>query len=361
MRIIVIVSIVFLTNFFQFNRAFAADSLNLSHFMDKAYCFDRENNSHLSVVDSHLHFRPFGGPSIPFQEMTSYLQKAGILFANIYGIGQTLNIDSGCTYYKDCPGVSVTPSIKNDLVNAANYMHYPTDDAHLVLSMTFFDLANPEDIDEMIGVFDKEYPEKFRWAGEVNLVKQALYDNHHEPADKKDIKNWASFMKILRERSAPINIHSDLGSDNNPLEHLGLMEHVLALYPENKVVWAHMGLSKELVSMNPEQHISILSRMLEKYENLYLDLSWRVLEDNYFSKHREVYVSFINNYSDRFIAGTDFVAAATKSYEDYLEDLKATGEINRYIDDEAFSNIALGGNYFKLLNLDFTAPKVCGQ
>ena len=51
-----------------------------------------------------------------------------MLFANVYGIGQMLPVDSPCTYYLDCPG-------------------------------------------------------QFRWMGEVNLVKQAVFPNERRAVE----------------------------------------------------------------------------------------------------------------------------------------------------------------------------------
>ena len=36
------------------------------------------------------------------------------------------------------------------------------------------------------------------------------------------------------------------------------MKRVLEKYPGNKIVWAHMGLSKGLTKMDPAQHIAIM-------------------------------------------------------------------------------------------------------
>ncbi|MYD87844.1 MAG: hypothetical protein F4Y14_17705, partial [Acidobacteria bacterium] len=83
-------------------------------------CYDRSARPHTAVVDTHVHFRPFGGPAVPFEEILGYFEATGVLFANVYGIGQMLPASSSCTYYLDCPGTPVTPTLKNDFVNAAN-------------------------------------------------------------------------------------------------------------------------------------------------------------------------------------------------------------------------------------------------
>ena len=85
-----------------------------------APCYDRAAQPQMSVVDTHVHFRPFGGPVVPFEELLQYFAETGVLFANVYGIGQMLPASSSCTYYLDCLGTPVTPTLKNDFVNAAN-------------------------------------------------------------------------------------------------------------------------------------------------------------------------------------------------------------------------------------------------
>ena len=324
-------------------------------------CFDRESEPYTSVVDTHLHFRPFGGLAIPFKEITEYLDNSGVRFVNVYGIGQSLPINSSCTYYLDCPGTPALPSIKNDFINASNYLREKPQGVHMTLAMTFPDLAKPENVAQQIKLFDTEYPGLFKWVGEVNLVKQALFNNHHSATPLESIGKWSEFMTILKERGIPIAIHSDLGNDKNPTQYLHLMEEVLNLYPDNKIVWVHMGLSKELKSADPDQHISILKSFLDRNRNLMLDISWRVINDNYFTQDdmRAKYVAFFNEYSDRILPGTDFVASRKKTYDKYEEELDVNSRINKYLDDEAFRNIALGQNYFRLLNLDYEAPQIC--
>ena len=149
---------------------------------------------------------------MPPEVLFGYLDKAGVRFVNYFGIGQSLDMASSCTYYLDCPGTSALPSIKNDFVNGVEVKAYPHENLHIVLSMTFIDLQNPEGVVDTIRLYDKEYPGMFKWAGELNVVKQALMNNGHEAATMQDIDNWAPFMKIatppafasMRSQSGPI-------------------------------------------------------------------------------------------------------------------------------------------------------------
>ena len=324
-------------------------------------CYDRSAQAQTAVVDSHIHFRPFGGPAIPFEEVVSYLEETGVLFANVYGIGQMLPVTSSCTYYLDCPGTPVTPTLKNDFINAASALMFASSEVHLTLSMSFPDLLDPETIPPEMQLLEEEYPGVFTWMGEVNLVKQALFANGRKPVPMATLAEWAAFMAILRERDIPLALHADLGNDEEPTKYLPLLEEVLRLYPDNVIIWMHMGLSRELVKMDVAQHIQIMSSLLDRYPKLMMDISWRVIDDAYFSvpEHRMRYVPFLNDYSERILPGTDFLASGDKDFDVYRTELQVTSRILHSLNDVAFRNIALGQNYFRLLNLDYTAPPVC--
>ena len=268
-----------------------------------------------------------------------------MLFANVYGIGQMLPPSSSCTYYLDCPGTPVTPTLKNDFVNAANVVAKTPPGLHLTLAMTFPDLADPESVLAGMELLDAEYPGVFRWMGEVNLVKQALFGNGHRPVPAAAIAGWADFMDVLRKRRIPLAIHADLGNDEEPTRYLPLLEEALRLYPDNAIVWVHMGLSRELTTMDPHRHAALLTSMLERHPNLMLDVAWRVLDDVYFSTPagRAAYVPFLNAHSDRILPGTDFLASRDKNFEVYREELEVTSRILAHLDDDAFRNVALGG------------------
>ena len=326
-----------------------------------APCYDRATQPQTAVVDTHLHFRPFGGPAVPFDEIAGYLEATGVLFANVYGIGQVLPDGSSCTYYLDCPGTLVTPSLRNDLANAADLAAHAPADRHLTLSMTFPDLADPGSILPRMERLEAEFPGVFHWMGEVNLVKQALFENGHAPVTVEAIDAWAPFMDVLRERNIPLALHADLGNNDEPTRYLPLMERVLERYPDNSIVWVHMGLSRELTTMEPAQHVELLSTVLARHPRLMLDLSWRVLDDAYFAdpQHRDVYVPFLNAHADRVLPGTDFLASRDKDVDVYRTELEVTSRIFQRVDDQAFRQIALGGNYIRLLGLPYEPPTVC--
>ena len=283
--------------------------LSLFDFMGySSTCYDRTATDQWPVVDAHLHARPFGGPPVPFDQLIERLRRAGILFANLYGIGQRLPISSNCTYYLDCPGTPIRPSLKNDFFNAQSILDrnetLSTSPVGPVLipSMSFFDLhADAQDNLKKMKLLQQEFPGMFRWVGEINVVKQALWKNDQGlPVEVRSIKSWAPFMDELREQDMPIALHSDLGNQLEGVRFLNLMDEILRRYPDNKIVWVHMaGLSKQLdpklaliqmplaAPLTIQRHVQIIKDRLDEHPNLYIDLSWDVLYDEIYDNSSE--------------------------------------------------------------------------
>ena len=204
-------------------------------------CYDRSTMPYTAVVDTHLHFRPFNvSAAPPFEEVVQYLRDTNVLFVNIYGIGQVLPATSSCINLNSCLSIPVRPSLRNDILNAENLTGWrisnqpnENQNIHFVLSMTFPDLSDPSSVLSGIHLLDREYPRNlFRWMGEVNLVKEYLFNHGMEAVPKSKIPEWEPFMATLRERDIPLAIHSDLGNDNEPTKYISWMEEVLKTIPK---------------------------------------------------------------------------------------------------------------------------------
>jgi len=353
-------------------------TLTLSDYDGNASCYNRDTSSFWAVVDSHLHFRPFGGSAVRTKTTLDWLRDSGILFSSMYGIGQRFPVSSDCVYYLEdgCTNETITPSIKDDVHNGDSYAEHDetsTERLKLFPSMAFPDLSDPDTIYPQIKLLDKEFPNVFSFAGEANVVKQAIFENGQGPVTKDEIDNWADFMAVLRDRAIPLMLHSDLGNNTNNTEYLDLMDRIVGDYPDNLICWLHLGLSRELTTFEggAEEHVAILEGVLNKSSNLYFDLAWSVLWDDHFSNEtqRGVYVQFINKWSHRIIPGTDQVLSRNttgdnthvRTLGDYQADLNTTSLIYQYVDDRAFRNIALGQTYLDLLGSNYTAPEICDQ
>jgi len=329
-------------------------------------CYNRTKNNN-AIVDTHLHLQPFGGKSIPFIEMLNILHNSGILFIEGEGIGQKIFTNKKCDHYLNCPKSIIKPSIENDILNAENLKtaisknYKYIKDIKINLSMTFPDLSKPETIVKKMKFLEKKYPNFFGWMGEVNLVKQSLFNNKFYHVPINIIKKWKPFMSRLIKKNMPLSLHCDLGNDNDNFKYLPLILEILNLYPKNKIVWMHLGLSRELKLIDSKTHVELLDNLLKKYHNLYFDISWSILYDQKFfdKKERDYYINLLNKWPKRFLPGTDFIGSINKTSIDYKNSLKKTSNILKYVNNNAFRCIALGQNYFDLLGLDYKAPKIC--
>lgn len=339
-----------------------AQQVDLSYFEgDPRKCFNRQKHQNIMIVDAHHHFRPYGGPARDYQQMLSDIRKAGVLFVTGYGIGQTLPQNSQCRYPANCPNTPIKPNIDNDIANANNQQKWPSEQPIVNLSMSFFDLNQPKNIKKRIQQLRQQYPGQFNWAGEVNLVKQALFRHGHQIPNLQTIKHWQPFMDLLADENIPIAIHSDIGNDHQATQYLSLFDNVLNHYPNNIIVWLHMGISKEQLTLPVSQHIDILRQRLIAHPNLYLDLSWRILQENYFNsdENRQLYVDLIHQFPDRFITGSDIVTSKSTNYKDYKGTLRRNSALFPLLNDNAYRSIVLGQNYFKLAQMANVAPMVC--
>ena len=236
--------------------------------------------------------------------------------------------------------------------------------------------------------------------------------------------------------------HSFFTKENRPrenfmkIQHLKTWDVLLSKYTKLRVVWAHLGLSKELKTLHPYIHVHIIRQLINRHENLMLDMSWDVLAKQLLMNHKlkpqtdhlvehtdfnedvdflvnssdivslredlldkwevheelvsragsvsgpsysmALYLELFNEFPDRFLTGTDFVASygpkadfpgtknkngCVKDMPNHARQLTDTSSINMFLDDEAFREIVLGENFFRITGLDdvFEAPPVCGD
>lgn len=329
----------------------AAPRRTLSRFTigheDNSMCWDRPGkDGFFSVVDAHNHFRPFGGPAVPFDMYLDWMRTHGLVFTTVFGIGQKLMKanpnDPDCCYYLHCPtfNYTVVPNPANDIENAREVMEYmkrQDREMHMTLSYTSPNLQKPDNITSIMATLEQEFPDTFKWAGEINVYKHALAGNgfFNQPRvteEHIDSGVLDPFFRKMEEKQWPVTLHCDLGCDNydsiplvppNPLrgcevpdmdvrramnsatwwqeflgihypaffeersgrpkrnfrkiQHVKVWDSLLSRYPDAKMVWAHMGLSKELKRLHPLVHIHILKTLFDKHPNLYTDVSWDVL------------------------------------------------------------------------------------
>jgi predicted TIM-barrel fold metal-dependent hydrolase len=73
--------------------------------------------------------------------------------------------------------------------------------------------------------------------------------------------------------------------------------------PKNKIIWAHCGWSRRLNVKNLDV---IVDKMLSANKNLYVDISWIVLEE-VISNNLNKWIKLIKKHNKKFLIGSDIV------------------------------------------------------
>jgi len=365
---------------------------------DNAVCWQRHDvDGFYSPIDAHNHFRPFGGPPVPWHEYIGWMKSHGILFSTMLGIGQQLipreEGASPCCYYLHCANYNypVVPDPKNDIANAEDYKMFYKDkeleqEMHLTLSYTSANLQQPENNTFTLGDVQTKYPGDFKWAGEINVYKHALAANGFFENGDRVTEAFIKSKKLdplfnqIEDLGWPITLHCDLGCDqydhvpalfdctvpeselalakqnyrwwasflgpfykaffdestNEPrknfrkIQHLKIWVTLLTRYPKMTVVWAHLGLSKELKNLHPSVHAYIINKLLENHKNLYLDVSWDVLSKQIMMNYKNADVELLHpkNHVD-LDAELDKSLVDTEDIDSDRLELVKTWEIHR--------------------------------
>jgi len=90
------------------------------------------------------------------------------------------------------------------------------------------------------------------------------------------------------------------------------IEEPLRNHPHTRFIWAHAGTSMEIHRHQTQMDflLPVLTRLLEDYPNLYIDLSWSVLEPYLLDdkgEPRKAWVALVERYPERFMLGSDVV------------------------------------------------------
>lgn len=143
----------------------------------------------------------------------------------------------------------------------------------------------------------------------------ALIDGDTPRANNKAMNR---VYQLAAEYDLPVLLHSNITSkrERNPL-YLQEIEDPLRNFPNVRFIWAHAGTSLEIHRHQTKLEFLLptLERMLETYQNLYIDLSWSMLKPYLLdAKGRPDahWLTLVQRYPNRFMLGSDVVGNFNK-------------------------------------------------
>jgi predicted TIM-barrel fold metal-dependent hydrolase len=156
------------------------------------------------------------------------------------------------------------------------------------------------------------YPDLWEGIGEIITRHDdltALIDG--EPA-RANHPALTPIYKLAAKHDLPVMIHSNITSARikEPL-YLAELEEALRKNPNTRFIWAHAGTSN---SINLRNDLHFLDeeteRLLRTYPNLWIDLSWSVLEEHLLNSKEKIktrWLKILQRHPDRFMLGSDLV------------------------------------------------------
>ena len=266
-------------------------------------------------VDAHLHYVDFMQQSDGSEAMLAAMDKAGVEDAWLFGLPVVKKWQQDAPrrprYYLGDEAPLYYYSATDDIVAGA-VRDLPEDQRRRLAP--FISGFNPTDMNAArhVEALIERYPGLWRGIGEVITRHDDLTAL---TAGETARANHPALMKVYRlagRHDLPVLLHSNLTSlrEETPI-YLGELEDALRSNPDTRFVLAHAGTSggvekrqAPLATLN-----EIIRALLERYDNLYVDLSWSVRE-HYLIKDgepRAAWVALIEDHPDRFVLGSDVV------------------------------------------------------
>ena len=266
-------------------------------------------------VDAHLHYVDFMQQSDGSEAMLAAMDEAGVEDAWLFGLPVVKKWQQDAPrrprYYLGDEAPLYYYSATDDIVAGA-VRDLPEDQRRRLAP--FISGFNPTDMNAArhVQALIERYPGLWRGIGEVITRHDDLTAL---TAGETARANHPALMKVYRlaaRHDLPVLLHSNLTSlrEETPI-YLGELEDALRSNPDTRFVLAHAGTSggvekrqAPLATLN-----EIIRALLERYDNLYVDLSWSVRE-HYLIKDgepRAAWGALIEDHPDRFVLGSDVV------------------------------------------------------
>ncbi len=269
------------------------------------------------MLDSHLHYLDFLQTSDGFSPLIEAMDASGVEEAIVFGMPMAKQWDETMakapTYY---------------LSNDSRCYYYPATDYILAEEL----LAQPKKVQKrfypfICGVNTNDrfaadhirqlldlYPDFWCGIGEIMSRHDDLTALTYGEAPHINSQTFKDIFDLGAEHDLPVLVHHNITGQNvEDILYLDELKEALAYNRDCNIIWAHMGISRRIEVQNLAD---IVDDLLEKNQNLYVDISWVVYDyyflsefpDNYASSDSlDKWITLINKYPDRILIGTDKV------------------------------------------------------
>lgn len=157
------------------------------------------------------------------------------------------------------------------------------------------------------------YPDVWEGIGEVITRHDDLTAMIQGDTPRANSEAMMRVYRLAAEHDLPVLLHSNLTSvrEREPI-YLEELEDALEKNPDTRIIWAHAGTSGEINRWQEDMPylLPTIEALLDAHENLWIDLSWSVLEPHILDdkgEPRTDWLELIRTHPDRFMIGSDLV------------------------------------------------------
>ncbi|WP_233282029.1 amidohydrolase family protein [Pseudomonas mangiferae] len=266
--------------------------------------------------DAHLHYVDFFQESEGMDKLLAAMDANRIEHAMISGIpvAKTWHEDEPKRprYYAGDDADAYWYSATDTLVAAALKALPPAQRSRFHPFLSGF---NPSDknADALVRQMLELDPGLWQGIGEVFTRHDDLTALIHGDTPRANNEAMKRVYHLAAEYDLPVMLHSNITSkrEKNPL-YLEEIEEPLRDHPHVRFIWAHAGSSMELHRHQERLDFlyGTLERLLGDYPNLYVDLSWSVLDPYLLDEKGRPdpqWLDLVKRYPERFMLGSDVV------------------------------------------------------
>jgi predicted TIM-barrel fold metal-dependent hydrolase len=269
-------------------------------------------------IDAHLHYVDFFQETDGMPALLKAMDESDITQAVIMGIPVAKtwheNEPKKPRYYAGDDAAIYWYSATDFELHAAIESLNPEQQKRFIPFLSGFNPDDKNSVNHIRRALELN-PGFWQGIGEVFTRHDDLTALIHGSAPRANSEAMMKVYKLAAEYDLPVLLHSNITSkrERNPL-YLEELEDALKKNPEVKFIWAHAGTSKELHRHQEELDFirPLLQELLDKYDNLTIDLSWTMIEPyllNEKGQPRAKWLALLEQYPSRFVIGSDVVGS----------------------------------------------------
>lgn len=271
-----------------------------------------------TYTDAHLHYVDFFQESDGMESLLEQMDAHDIEHVMISGISVAKkwheNEPRRPRYYAGDDAGAYWFSATDHIVAHALEQLTPEQRRRFHPFLTGFN-PNDKNSDEHVRRLLRMYPGMWKGIGEIFTRHDDLTALTYSDTPRANSEALRRIYFLAEEFDLPVMIHSNITSkrERNPL-YLPEFEEALLDHPQVRFIWAHAGTSKEIHRHQESLPFLFeeLERMLGLYPNLYVDLSWTMLESYLLDgegKPVAQWIQLVESHPDRFMIGSDVVGS----------------------------------------------------